>query len=60
LHALEDEWDFDESDLEVEQIIMAKSMRKKSSVTFRDALEPWNICPFQAWVDKPLCLVLVC
>jgi len=33
--------------------------RKESPITFRDALEPWNICPFQAWVDKSLGLVVV-
>ena len=31
----------------------------ESIVTFRDALEPWNICPFQAWVDKSLSTVVV-
>ena len=54
LHAFEDEWDFRRLS-EVEQIIMAM----ESPVTFRDALEPWNICPFQAWVDKSLGLVVV-
>jgi hypothetical protein len=54
LHAFEDEWDFRRV-LEVEQIILAK----ESPITFRDALEPWNICPFQTWVDKFLGLVVV-
>jgi hypothetical protein len=36
------------------QIIMVESTRSESPITFRDALEPWNICPFQAWVDESL------
>ena len=38
---------------------MAKSARKELPITFRDALEPWNICPFQTWVNKSLDLVVV-
>jgi hypothetical protein len=46
-------------DQKAEQINMAKSTRKEPPITLRDALEPWNISPFQAWVDKSLGLVVV-
>jgi hypothetical protein len=46
-------------DQKVVKIIMAKSTRKESPITFRDALEPWNIRPLQAWIDKSLGLVVV-
>ena len=39
---------------ESSKISTAESTRRESSITFRDALEPWNICPFQAWVNESL------
>ena len=38
---------------------MVESMKGESSITFRDTLEPWYICPFQAWVDESLNSALV-
>ena len=58
LHALEDEWDFFD-DQKACKSLWRKSTRMESPITFRDALEPWNVYPFQAWVDKSLDLVVV-